>query len=511
MAAAATTSAMDMPEIRYHVAQFLDRRELAVATRVCKSWNGTFTPFLYRQIVVRAPYRDIVIESIGVHADHVRTLYVFQKYLRTHSKDFPIEAFTRLTSLTLQFDYGDPRLMLTRLVQMLPQNPAIQDLTIFNYNTKPYNVELMQNVASSCPNLQTLSVLDSSLDVGCTKLLFDICVRLTELKLFNTTLDGALGTEDVDRWPDGFPKLRRLHVKLQEYRNILRIVQKCPQLKSWICNMDYSLEYISDLPGVIAKHCPCLDELKIATDRGAVIDLARVLNSCRRLSSLTLDQHELDPSAQSSLTRHFPHLTHVNFHSCRYLQSAFVHQILISCPHLDYLAAPKLHVCDILGVPDLVDVPYLPLGESQPEFLELESRPDGIRPQEWVCTKLRTLQVQFCGFQDKPSMWHRLVLEQLGRLTKLEVLCINPSWWCVRQSDGLCLRLGTGLDLLSGMNNLRILGTQENCQEWDEDDVQWMVTTWTRLQEIKGKMHSDCFKNGSLRRILEKRHVKWTR
>ncbi|KAI8349968.1 hypothetical protein B0O80DRAFT_500912 [Mortierella sp. GBAus27b] len=513
MAAAATTSAMDMPEIRYHVAQFLDRGELAVVTRVCKSWNGTFTPFLYRQIVLCAYDRDITIESVKANTDHVRSLEFSQRYmyLRSRRKDFPLEAFTRLTSLTLWFDHVDPHLMLTRLVQMLPQNPAIQDLTISYYFTDPYNMEFMQTVASSCPNLRTLSVFNSNLDIECTKLLLDICVRLTELKLDYTALDGALGTEDVDRWPDGFPKLCRLHVSLQGRWNILRIVQKCPQLKSLICDMNYSEEDMSDLPDVLTKHCPCLDELKIIRYREAPIDLARVLDSCRRLSSLTLGQHDLYPLAQPSLTRHFPHLTHVDFYSCRFLQSAFVHQILISCPHLVYLSAPRLHVCDILGVPHLVDVPYLRLGEPQPEFLELESRPDGMRPQEWVCIELRTLQVSFYGFQDKPPMWHRLVLEQLGRLTKLEVLRTNCLVWCVRQSDGLCLRLGTGLDLLSGMNNLRILGSQGDCQEWDEDDVQWMLTTWTRLQEIKGKMHSDYPKDISLRRILEKRHVKWTR
>ncbi|KAI8350014.1 hypothetical protein B0O80DRAFT_135922 [Mortierella sp. GBAus27b] len=387
---------------------------------------------------------------------------------------------------------------------MLRQNPAIQDLSISYYITEPYNLEFMQTVASSCPNLRTLSVLDSFLDVECTKLLLDICVRLTELKLDHTALGGALGTEDVGQWPDGFPKLRRLDVSLKARWNILRIVQKCPQLKSLTCDMYYKQECLSDLADVIAKHCPCLDKLKIFGYRDVVIDLDRVFDSCRRLSSLTLGQYDLDPSAQSSLTRHFPYLTHVDFYLCRCLQSAFVHQILISCPHLDHLSAHRLHVYDILGVPDLR------LGESEPELLELESRTDGIRPQEWVCTKLRTLEVAFYGFHDKPSIWHRLVLEQLGRLTKLEILCTNCSWWCVRQSDGLCLRLGTGLDLLSGMNNLRILRTQGGCQEWDEDDVQWMVTTWTRLQEIKGKMHSDDSKDESLRRILEKRHVKWT-
>ncbi|KAI8349972.1 hypothetical protein B0O80DRAFT_500916 [Mortierella sp. GBAus27b] len=506
--AAATTSAMDIPEIRHYFAQFLDRGELAVAARVCKSWNGTFTLFLYRQIVLGVSRRDIAIESIKANADYVRSLDVSRIYLGARSKDFPLEAFTRLMSLTLRVDFVDSHLTLTRLVQTLRQNPAIQDLTIYDYITKPYNMEFMQTVASSCPNLQILSVINSSLDVECTNLLLDICARLTALKLDFSLLNKGLDAEDVDRWPGGFPKLCRLNTRLRGPWNVLRIVQKCPQLKSLTCDMSYSLEYISDLPGVIAKHCPCLDKLKIVRYRDAPIDLTRVLDNCRRLSSLTLEHHDFDPSAQSSLTRHFPHLTHVNFHSCRSVQSAFVHQILISCPHLDYLSAPRLHVCDILGIPDLVDVPYLRLGEPQPVFPELESRPDGVRPQEWVCTKLRTLEVQFCGFQGKPSMWHRLVLEQLGRLTKLEVLSINYTWRCVLPSDGLCLRLGTGLDLLSGMNNLRILGG--HCQEWEEDDVQWMLTTWTRLQEIKGKMHSDHSKDDSLRRILEKRHVKWS-
>ncbi|KAI8349967.1 hypothetical protein B0O80DRAFT_500911 [Mortierella sp. GBAus27b] len=508
--AAATTSAMDIPEIRYYVAQLLDRRELAVAARVCKSWNGTFTPFLYRPIITRDFHSDIAIESILANADNARTLEFTQEYLGTRSKYFSLEGFTRLTSLTLRFDYVDPHLMLTQVVQMLRHNPAIQDLTISHYITEPYNMEFMQTVSSSCPNLRTLSVLDSSLDVECTKLLLDICVRLIELKLDRTSLTKLLDAEDEDRWPGGFPKLCRLHVILRGRRSILRIIRKCPQLKSLTCDMSYGREYSSGLPVVIAKHCPCLEELKFLRCNDAEIDLSCVLDSCRRLSSLTLHQHHLYTSTQSSLTRHFPHLTHVDFDACQLDQIAFVHQILISCPHLDYLSATKIHVCDILGVPHLVNVPYLPTRESQLEFLELERRPDGIRPQEWVCTKLRTLKVSFRGFRGKPSMWNRLVLEQLGRLTKLEVLDINPARWCVTQLDGLCLRLRTGLDLLSGMNNLRILRTLGDCQQWDEDDVQWMVTTWTRLQEIRGEMHSNDSKNESLRRILENRHVKWT-
>ncbi|KAI8350019.1 hypothetical protein B0O80DRAFT_531456 [Mortierella sp. GBAus27b] len=493
--AVATTSAMDMPEIRCYVAQFLDRSELSVATRVCKSWNGTFTPFLYRQIVLSTSHGDNAIKSIKANADHVRSLEFPLKYLRNRFKHFPLEAFTRLTSLILRFDCVDPNQMLTRLVQMLPQNPAIQRLTISDYFATPYNLELMQTVASSCLNLQTLSVLDSHLNVECIKLLLDICFRLTKLKLDISPLNEALDAENVDRWPDGFPKLRRLNVTLNAGWNVLRIVQKCPQLKSLTCDMYYKRECLSDLADVIAKHCPCLDKLNIVGYRDVVIDLDRVLDSCRRLSSLTLGKCDLDPSTQSSLTRHFPYLTHVDLYRCHDLQSAFVHQILISCPHLDHFSAHRLHVYDILGVPDLR------LRESEPEFLGLESRTDGIRPQEWVCTKLRTLEVEFCGFQDKPSIWHRLVLEQLGRLNKLEILCTNWSWLCVPQSDALCLRLGTGLDLLSGMKNLRILRAQGG---WDEDDVQWMVTSWACLQEIEGKMHSDRSKNASLRRILER-------
>ncbi|KAI8349976.1 hypothetical protein B0O80DRAFT_458774 [Mortierella sp. GBAus27b] len=210
---------------------------------------------------MRAFYTHITNKSIKANADYVRSLKLSQEYLRACYKNCPLEAFTRLTSLTLWFDHVDPHL--TPLVQMLRQNPAIQDLTISYYITEPYNLEFMQTVASCCPNLQTLSVLDSSLDVECTKLLLDICVRLTELKLDYTSLNGALDTEDVDRWRGGFPNLRRLDVRLRGPWNVLRIVQKCPQLKSLTCDMNYSQEDMSDLPDVIAKHCPCLDELKI--------------------------------------------------------------------------------------------------------------------------------------------------------------------------------------------------------------------------------------------------------
>ncbi|KAI8349966.1 hypothetical protein B0O80DRAFT_458745 [Mortierella sp. GBAus27b] len=380
--------------------------------------------------------------------------------------------------------------MPTRLVRMLQQNPGIKDLTISGYSLEMHNVEFMQTVASSCPNLRTLNVLDGYLNAECTKLLLDVCVRLTALNLDHTSLEGALGTEDVDRWPGGFPKLRRLDVRLRGRWNVLRIVQKCPQLKSLTWDMYHRSGSISDLPEVIAKRCPSLDELKLVRPLGMSTDLACVLSSCHKLSSLTLQRADFNLAAQSALTRHFSYLTHLDVRTCPSTQSSLVHQILTSCRHLEHLSAPRLDVGDMITVPLIESVVCA--------------------TPEWVCTQLRTLEVAFCGFQDKPSTWHTLILEQLGRLTKLEVLRINWLKSCVSQSDGLYLRLGTGLDLLSRMNNLRILGAQGHCQEWDEDDVQWMVTTWTRLQEIRGTMHSDCLKDGSLKCILEKRNVKWT-
>lgn len=36
----------DIPELKYHIEQFLNKNQLAVCARVCKSWNQLFTPAL---------------------------------------------------------------------------------------------------------------------------------------------------------------------------------------------------------------------------------------------------------------------------------------------------------------------------------------------------------------------------------------------------------------------------------------------------------------------------------
>lgn len=95
------TSALDLPEIRSFVAQFLPPSSLAVCARVSKDWLDSFTPFLWRKI--------LLIESIQVdeptlskYSAQIRDLSVKSGAVALTLLDTPdLFTFPGLTHLTL--------------------------------------------------------------------------------------------------------------------------------------------------------------------------------------------------------------------------------------------------------------------------------------------------------------------------------------------------------------------------------------------------------------------------
>jgi hypothetical protein len=172
---------------------------------------------------------------------------------------------------------------------------------------------------------------------------------------------------------------------------------------------------------------------------------------------------------------------------------------MTSCPRLEYLAADRLDVRDILGIAEVEMEEAGRQGEHQ------EAR-QTFQPQNWVCTNLRSFTVFICGLEGKPNEWQREVLKQLSRLTKLSTLIIG-CWSTEPSRDGLDMRLQSGLDILSGLN-LQELGFKGVWQELEEEDVMWMVEAWPKLQYVTGTMNYQTGRQKELRRALTKHTVR---
>lgn len=69
--------AFDIPEIRDHLAQFLDTRQLSSAILVCRDWHATFLPFLYRSTSVNATSnKNPTLETIRKYAHLIQALRI---------------------------------------------------------------------------------------------------------------------------------------------------------------------------------------------------------------------------------------------------------------------------------------------------------------------------------------------------------------------------------------------------------------------------------------------------
>ncbi|KAG0220719.1 hypothetical protein BGX31_010674, partial [Mortierella sp. GBA43] len=406
--------------------------------------------------------------------------------MRLEPLDFPLEACTKLESFNLSTRIKDPKTW-TRLETLLTLNPELECLTVMIDGVDRRMNKFMETLVSSCPKLQSLVVPFNRLDDECTNLMLDVSVRVKELDMLDVQL---VPPSTMDRWPV-FPNLQKLDMSLSYGLSLelqLEVIRRSPQLRSlsW-CLYDMN-ESMSALPGAIATYCPHLDTLRLTEVNPESLDISQVLTSCRRLSEVTIMCAVFDAAAQLSLSRHFPHLTHLDIGiSVSGTTSAMVLQVLTSCPQLCYIHAERLDVRDILGVVETE-------GADGNQTLTYH-------PPYWACTNLRSLQVYIHGLKDKPEEWQRMVLWQISKMKKLNVLRVGRAS-CEHVHDGLDLRLNGGIDVLSGLD-IRILGFGGLWQKMEEQDVRWMVKTWPRLSFMDGRLHHDFQRHQELQAILK--------
>ncbi|KAG0009921.1 hypothetical protein BGZ80_001933 [Entomortierella chlamydospora] len=188
-----------------------------------------------------------------------------------------------------------------------------------------------------------------------------------------------------------------------------------------------------------------------------------------------------------------------------------VQKILTTCHELMRFDADMLNARDILGLTDI----------DAEDSEDVEEEEEGERKSEgrdWVCTKLTFFEIFICGLKDKPLSWHKGVFKQISRLECLEELYVGPCSRIKEKTrrsvfqnktiwDGLDMRLEAGLDNLSSLKQLVKLGFSYVKQEFDEEDVQWMVASWPNLKGVYGELDTERSEFVRLAAILEERGI----
>ncbi|KAF9365643.1 hypothetical protein BGX34_009178 [Mortierella sp. NVP85] len=479
---------MDLPEIRTAVGRFLSDHDLVAAALVCKSWNASFTPALYSTIQWGFACKRPTTRAVVAYAHHIRHLYLLLGQFNIFSNNCTkLESVEFHTSLWSPDTWG-------LFIKLLQRNPRIKSIKI-NHSGPTMPIKVMKTI-SSCSGLRSLFINAHGMDPTYIELILDIAVRLEHLTLRGF---GCVFPESLDKW-SCFPHLKKLDIQMgtSEPLPLLELIRKCPGLKAlkWMISRG-ELQPFSEFCDILKTHCPLIENLNLMGGSLTDMNIAQILDSGHRFVSLMLEGSGFGEMAFQSLTRHFAWLQELNLLRSMGLTSAMAQRIMTSCPKLVLFWGTTLKASDILGI-----VQGDEAGEGS---MACE------QPQDWVCTHLEYLRISIYGLDGKPLDWHRKIMQQLARLVKLKTLTLgtNGGYHTFPQGErgGLDLRLESGLDVLSSLKQLGVLGFDGSRQQIGEQDLRWMMEAWPRLHHISGKLHDDRKQRSKLKHILEKRDI----
>ncbi|KAF9977845.1 hypothetical protein BGZ65_007232 [Modicella reniformis] len=179
----------------------------------------------------------------------------------------------------------------------------------------------------------------------------------------------------------------------------------------------------------------------------------------------------------------------LNLVACDNVTSAMVQTLLENCPKLLVLFATKIDMTDIA------------------------------HGQEWVCGGLSIWYIHIdtdgqMDEQDPVSKKHfaemqRNVFSRLGKMTRMKRLSLTGhNGIGIGKKKTLDLRLGAGLELLSGSHNLQELSFQHDTeQQIGVQEISWITQHWRRLNCVYGRLNGDDHIVEEMKAILEARDV----
>ncbi|KAF9288757.1 hypothetical protein BGZ74_000860 [Mortierella antarctica] len=462
--------ALTLPELIPHIAQHLDQTDLAICLRVCREWQQSFIPSLYRDVVLPPePYR-INFQT------HMPALRAFQHYI--YSLSFQINVATPIWSFAgcvalrrLHMSFGiatNIQSATTELPTFLANNGRYLTHLILERFPRWTMHEVWTALAASCTNLQTVELWNSALDAENQPSLWKLCSNVQHLVLKNVFLftnadSSALATVAFSRlrsldWvgvegvslaflcTDVFPSATHLESfryschrqgRIENSHQIDSLCQGLPRGSFWKNVHSLMLDGILDTEfAAILRHLS--------------VPLQSLHASCSGFGGLAMGvMRERGHFA----TVQGLHLTQT------FVESQMVQEILESCPLLEELAAPQLCGRDVE------------------------------RGRAWGCRWLKSLSCQIVlDDEDMARRQQATVFERLSGLVLLKELHLRANFRASARPT-LDFRVEYGVDVLRTLTKLTRL-VLPTPQILGAEDVEWMVAHWVNLREIVGTLRA---------------------
>ncbi|KAG0009857.1 hypothetical protein BGZ80_001988 [Entomortierella chlamydospora] len=291
----------------------------------------------------------------------------------------------------------------------------------------------------------------------------------------------------------------------------LPLLRRCSQLQE-ICVDVFKYETMEQLATTLSRCCPKISEITLQCITGGpqedsrIADLIKASRSWKRLSMSFF--HGFGPLSTTALIKHSGTLETLVLDECDGITSEDIQLVLTSCSNLKTFRAMTSNGMTFsstvyLDASDMVDSP-------------------------WACQNLENLKLVITGIA-RPDLQEnqygeqfvgplhdgtitgydlqKTVYEQLGKLTKLQELWlghdkqdlddeenyhpteVEGQWQFIdpdEQFECLEFSLKSGLDLLHGLNDLKVLNIDRMKTKIGLSEVQWMVKQWPKLERIIG-------------------------
>ncbi|GJJ74891.1 hypothetical protein EMPS_07249 [Entomortierella parvispora] len=265
---------------------------------------------------------------------------------------------------------------------------------------------------------------------------------------------------------------------------LVNLTRQCPQLEHLSLINGWGFYPSSKFASVLAQLCPQLSRLEF---REQALDLQDefFVSLCRhfpRLQWLHAGRTGFSQSALESVGTYCRSIVRLNLDGTRGIQSPTLDGVLRSCPSLTELHAQGV----VLNGRDLS------------------------KSSQWACTGLETLVLDIEIYVALPSAGSEdndpaesvktvrsRVYSQLAALTRLQRLGLGGGHRVGGRDSGVDLTLESGLRALTTLQCLESIDLRRLVQHLEQDDVEWMIQNWPRLEKVEVK---DGIKNPRLGR-----------
>ncbi|KAK5816960.1 hypothetical protein F5H01DRAFT_366337 [Linnemannia elongata] len=467
-------------EILVLIANYLDKNDLAVATRTCRQLERHFTPRLWRVFVLRGSRRGKYhsIDAVTKNAPSVHSL----EYVGTPPRLYYTIAYPNLKTLHIDLpmtiaDIQHARIRLLNIDNstLVSRNPTITHLYI-NSGDFETNNGFWESVFMTLKNPRRLDFHGFRVLQGdALDWFWRACTRFEEISVSGHGFANSPVLSTVS-----FSRIQRLTVYLRAHiprgttaGGSIEWFKMCPNLTK-LHTFDYGAEFpIEAFAKALEQHTwTRLTDLALIGCVGSDDRLSLIMRHLPPLEHFQHDSRGFGPQSFAFLQqRLFDNVRTLDMQGCHGLLSRMILDILKGCPLLEVFKAFSISVTDIRS-----------------------------NPEPWICLRLKHLEVFFVTDPTRLGDDCELVFEQLSRLESLETLDLDLhftwtfSWDILDQINGqvsLRWRLDSGLHHLSTLRRLRTLVINSSFCDARMEDVQWMLDRWPDLKKVTCSLSQD--------------------